>query len=46
MYDLVVPVAVLALGTVALALVYVVSTDPGRRARALQVLKLLLPLRS
>jgi hypothetical protein len=42
MYDLTLPVIVAAAGTVVLAVVYVMSKDPGRRIRAWQLLKLLL----
>jgi hypothetical protein len=41
-YDLTLPVTMAATGTVALAVVYVMSTDAGRRARAWNLLKLLL----
>jgi hypothetical protein len=41
-YDLTLPVMLAGTGTVVLALVYVMSTDPGRRARAWRLLKLLL----
>ena len=42
MYDLAVPVMVPVTGAVVLAVVYVMSRDPGRRARAWQLLKLLI----
>jgi hypothetical protein len=42
MYDLILPAAVPAIGMAILAMVYVVSKDPGRRGRAWQLLKLLL----
>ena len=42
MYDLILPVAVPALEITALASVYLLSNNPGRRARAWQLLKLLL----
>ena len=42
MYDLTLPVMVPVAGAVVLAVVYVISKDPGRRARAWQLLKLLL----
>jgi hypothetical protein len=42
MYDLALPVAVSAAGTVALAAVYVMSRDPGRRSRARELLRLML----
>ena len=42
MYDLTLPVIVVAAGAIVLAAVYVMSKDPGRRARAWQLLKLLL----
>jgi hypothetical protein len=42
MYDLTLPVMVPAEGAVVLAVVYVMSKDPGRRIRAWQLLKLLL----
>jgi hypothetical protein len=42
MYDLTLPVMVPAAGAVVLAMVYVMSKDPGRRGRAWQLLKLLL----
>jgi hypothetical protein len=42
MYDLALPVMVPAAGAATLAAVYVMSKDPGRRARAWQLLKLIL----
>jgi hypothetical protein len=42
MYDLTLPAIVVAVGAIVLAAVYVMSKDPGRRARAWQVLKLFL----
>ena len=42
MYELTLPVVVPASGIIALAGVYVLSGDPGRRSRAWQLLKLLL----
>jgi hypothetical protein len=41
MYDLTLSVMVPAAGAVVLAVVYVMSEDPGRRKRAWQLLKLL-----
>jgi len=40
--DLTLPVILAAAGVVALAVVYVMSEDPGRRARAWNLLKLVL----
>ena len=42
MYDLTLPVMVPVAGVVVLAMVYVISKDPGRRSRAWQLLKLML----
>jgi hypothetical protein len=42
MYDLALPVMVPTAGAVVLAGVYVMSKDPGRRARAWRLIKLLL----
>jgi hypothetical protein len=42
MYDLALPAIVVAVGAIVLAAVYVMSKDPGRRARAWQLLKLFL----
>lgn len=42
MYDLALPVIAPAAGAAALAAVYVMSKDPGRRARAWRLLKLML----
>jgi hypothetical protein len=42
MYDLALPVIAPAAGAVALAAVYVMSGDPGRRARARELLRLIL----
>lgn len=42
MYQLTLPVMMPAAGVIVLAVVYVMSKDPGRRARAWQLLRLLL----
>ena len=42
MYDLTLPVMVPAAGAIVLAVVYVMSKDPSRRARAWELLRLLL----
>jgi hypothetical protein len=42
LYDLLLPVTAPAVGIAALAVMYVVSKDSDRRARAWQLLKLLL----
>ena len=42
MYDLTLSVMISAVGAVVLAVVYVMSKDPGRRDRAWRLLKLLL----
>ena len=44
MYNLTLPVMVLVAGAIVLAVVYLMSKDPDRRARAWQLLKLLLRL--